>query len=48
MAGDSQLAHKLLDGLKGIEIGGGAHNAFHLDTINVDKYEGMSSLKKKK
>lgn len=45
MAGDSQLAHKLLDGLKGIEIGGGAHNAFHLDTINVDKYEGMSRFK---
>jgi len=34
---ESQLAHKLLDGLKGIEIGGSAHNHFNLDTINVDR-----------
>lgn len=33
---ESVLAHKYLDGLKGIEIGGAAHNPFGLDTINVD------------
>lgn len=32
----SKLAHILLDGLKGIEIGGSAHNPFGLDTLNVD------------
>lgn len=34
---ESSLAHKLLDGLKGLEIGGSAHNAFGLDTLNVDR-----------
>lgn len=34
---ESQLAHQLLDGLKGLEIGGAAHNAFGLDTLNVDR-----------
>lgn len=34
---DSELAHKYLDGLKGIEIGGSSHNPYNLDTINVDK-----------
>lgn len=33
---ESALAHKYLDGLKGIEIGAAAHNPFGLDTINVD------------
>ena len=33
---ESALAHKYLDGLKGVEIGGSSHNAFGLDTINVD------------
>jgi len=33
---ESDLAHSLLDGLKGIEIGGSYHNAFGLDTLNVD------------
>lgn len=33
------LAHKYLDGLVGIEIGGAAHNPFGLDTINVDATE---------
>jgi len=37
---ESKLAHKYLDGLKGIEIGGSAHNPFGLDTINVDIYPG--------
>jgi len=35
---ESLLAHKYLDGLKGIEIGGSAHNPFGLNTINVDKF----------
>jgi predicted SAM-dependent methyltransferase len=34
---DSKLVHKYLDGLKGIEIGGSAHNPYNVDTINVDK-----------
>jgi SAM-dependent methyltransferase len=43
---ESKLAHKYLDGLKGIEIGGSAHNPFGLDTLNVDiedraKFERM-------
>ncbi len=33
----SALADKYLSGLKGVEIGGAAHNAFGLDTINVDR-----------
>jgi glycosyltransferase involved in cell wall biosynthesis len=33
---ESALAHQLLDGLEGIEIGGSAHNAFGLKTRNVD------------
>lgn len=35
---ESALAHALLDGLKGLEVGGSAHNAFGLETINVDAY----------
>lgn len=33
---DSALAHKLLDGLRGIEIGASAHNSFNLKTLNID------------
>ncbi|MDD2766365.1 MAG: class I SAM-dependent methyltransferase [Candidatus Moranbacteria bacterium] len=33
---ESRLAHKYLDGLKGLEIGGSVHNPFGLDTKNVD------------
>jgi glycosyltransferase involved in cell wall biosynthesis len=33
---ESALAHQLLDGLAGIEIGGSAHNSFGLKTRNVD------------
>lgn len=36
---ESRLAHKYLDGLKGLEIGGSAHNPFGLDTKNVDYIE---------
>lgn len=43
MFSDSDLAHKYLDGLKGIEIGGAAHNPFHLDTINVDYSDSMET-----
>ena len=35
---DSVLAHRWLDGLRGLEIGGAAHNDFHLDTINADRF----------
>ncbi len=34
---ESALAHELLDGLKGLEVGGASHNAFGLDTLNVDR-----------
>jgi SAM-dependent methyltransferase len=33
---ESRLAHRYLDGLSGIEIGGSYHNAFGVDTMNVD------------
>ena len=33
---ESKLAHKLLDGMKGIEIGASLHNPFCLNTLNVD------------
>ena len=34
---ESALAHQLLDGLVGLECGGAAHNAFGLNTLNVDR-----------
>ncbi len=40
---ESKIAHAYLDGLKGIEIGGSAHNPFGLDTINVDRIHHTSS-----
>uniref|UniRef100_A0A914QRQ0 Methyltransferase type 11 domain-containing protein n=1 Tax=Panagrolaimus davidi TaxID=227884 RepID=A0A914QRQ0_9BILA len=33
---ESEYAHKLLDGLKGIEIGASSYSPFCLDTINVN------------
>lgn len=33
---ESKIAHQYLDGLKGIEIGGSAHNRFGLNTQNCD------------
>lgn len=33
---ESAIAHKYLDGLQGLEIGGSAHNQFGLNTKNVD------------
>ncbi len=44
---ESQLAHKYLDGLKGIEIGGSAHNPFGLDTLNVDYTDSLDTVYKK-
>ena len=44
---DSKLAHRYLDGLKGVEIGGSAHNPFNLDTINVDYDDDMDTVFKK-
>lgn len=40
----SAFAHKHLDGLKGIEIGGSAHNDFGLDTVNVDWTDSMDTI----
>lgn len=44
---DSALAHKYLDGLKGLEIGGSAHNPFNLNTLNVDYTDNMNTVFKK-
>lgn len=44
---ESALAHKLLDGLKGLEIGGSAHNAFGLDVLNVDYTDDMNTVFKR-
>ncbi len=41
---ESQLAHKYLDGLKGLEIGGSEHNSFGLDTLNVDYTDDMTTV----
>jgi Methylase involved in ubiquinone/menaquinone biosynthesis len=42
---DSALAHQLLDGLRGIEIGASAHNAFNLKTLNVDYTDEFTVFK---
>ena len=42
---ESALAHQLLDGLEGIEIGGSAHNSFGLKTRNVDFTNELTSFK---
>lgn len=39
----SKTAIKYLQGLKGVEIGGSAHNGFGLDTINVDYTDDMNT-----
>lgn len=38
---ESALAHRYLDGLRGIEIGGSSHNSFGLDTLNIDNLEAV-------
>lgn len=40
---ESQLAHYLLDNLRGIEIGGSAHNPFGLNTLNIDYTDDYST-----
>ena len=42
---ESALAHKLLDGLEGLEIGGSAHNSFGLKTRNVDYTAELTCFK---
>jgi SAM-dependent methyltransferase len=44
---ESRLAHQYLDGLKGLEIGGSLHNAFGLDTLNVDFTRSMDTAFKR-
>jgi SAM-dependent methyltransferase len=41
-----KLFHSYLDGLKGVEIGGAAHNDFKVDVLNVDRYAGMDTVYK--
>ena len=41
-----KLFHSYLDGLKGVEIGGAAHNDFKLDVLNVDRYAEMDTVYK--
>lgn len=42
----SKMADHFLVGLKGVEIGGSAHNDFGLDTINVDYTDEVTVYKK--
>ena len=44
---ESALAHHYLDGLRGLEIGGAYHNAFGLDTLNVDYTDAMDTEAKR-
>ncbi len=44
---ESALAHRYLDGLSGLEIGGSAHNAFGLDTRNVDYTGDLTTVFKR-
>ena len=41
-----KLFHAYLDGLKGVEIGGAAHNDFKVDVLNVDRYAEMDTVYK--
>jgi SAM-dependent methyltransferase len=41
-----KLFHSYLDGLKGVEIGGAAHNDFKVDVLNVDRYAEMDTVDK--
>lgn len=40
---ESFLAHHLLDGLRGLEIGASAHNPFGLNTLNVDWSDDLTT-----
>jgi SAM-dependent methyltransferase len=44
---DSALVHRWLDGLRGIEIGGAAHNDFHVDALNVDRSAALDGVYKR-
>jgi len=48
MQKESALAHKYLDGLRGIEIGGSYHNQFGLNTLNVDYCDDTDTVFKQK
>ena len=41
-----KLFHSYLEGLKGVEIGGAAHNDFKVDVLNVDRYAEMDTVYK--
>ncbi len=43
---ESALAHRYLDGMKGLEIGGSTHNPFGLNTKNVDYTAETNQYKK--
>jgi SAM-dependent methyltransferase len=44
---ESPTVHRYLDGLCGLEIGGSAHNAFGVDTQNVDYTGDLTTVFKK-
>jgi len=44
---ESKLAHKYLDGLEGLEIGGSIHNPFGLNTKNVDYTDSADTVFKR-
>lgn len=44
---ESARAHNYLDGLRGLEIGGAAHNPFGLKTLNVDYTTDTSTVFKR-
>jgi hypothetical protein len=39
---ESRRAHRLLDGLFGLEIGASYHNPFGLNTLNIDYTDNMT------
>jgi SAM-dependent methyltransferase len=43
----SAFVHRYLDGLKGVEIGGSAHNDYEVDAVNVDRFESMDTIFKR-
>jgi hypothetical protein len=44
---ESKLAHSLLDGLRGIEIGPSTHNPFGLNTRNVGHHDPVYEQEQK-
>ncbi len=44
---ESPTVHRYLDGLSGLEIGGSAHNAFGVDTLNVDFTDDLNTVYKR-